>query len=133
MSRASVTVPAQLWAIAAGGAVGTAARAGLVASLPAPAGTFPVAVFAANVAGALALGAFVGLSERRAGGRWWLAPFFATGLLGSFTTFSALALDVALLARPRPWLAAGYALTSVGAGVLAAAAGWCVTRPGRSR
>ena len=128
MSRASASEPPSLWAVAVGGAVGTAARAGLVWLLPAQAGAFPAAVFAVNVAGALALGWLVGLWERRVVGSGWYLPFFATGLLGSFTTFSALALDVAELAGPRPGLALAYALASVAAGWAAAAAGWSLGR-----
>jgi fluoride exporter len=124
----STTSPSGLWAVAAGGAVGTAARASLVWLLPAHAGGFPATVFAVNVAGAFALGWLVGRWERRAGGPSWQLPFFATGLLGSFTTFSALALDVADLAGPRPWVALAYALASVAFGWAAAAAGWSLGR-----
>jgi fluoride exporter len=124
----STTSPSGLWAVAAGGAVGTAARASLVWLLPAHAGGFPATVFAVNVAGALALGWLVGRRERRAGGPPWQLLFFATGLLGSFTTFSALALDVAALAAPRPGVALAYAVASVGLGWAAAAAGWTLGR-----
>ena len=125
MSRTSTASASGLWAVAAGGAVGTAARAGLVWLLPAPSAGFPVTVFAINVAGALALGWLVG--------RWarpgcddpgWRRPFFATGLLGSFTTFSALALEAAQLAGPRPGVALAYVVASVAVGWAAAAAGW---------
>jgi fluoride exporter len=130
VTRASATEPPRLWAVAAGGAIGTAARAGLMWLLPTQAGGFPAAVFAVNVAGALALGWLVGRWERRAVGSAWHLPFFATGLLGSFTTFSALALDVAGLVGSRPGVALAYALASVAAGWAAAAAGWSL---GRSR
>lgn len=132
MSDAAANDAPRLWAVAAGGAVGTAARAGLVGWLPAPEGAFPVAVFAANVAGALVLGGLAGLWERRAPGHAWLAPFFAIGLLGSFTTFSTLALDLAALAPARPWLAAGTAFASLLAGMAAAALGWSLARRGAS-
>ncbi|MBW6457013.1 MAG: CrcB family protein [Trueperaceae bacterium] len=128
MSRASSATPPGLWAVAAGGAVGTAARAGLVWLLPAQAGGFPATVFMVNVAGALALGWLVGRWELRAGGPPWQLPFFATGLLGSFTTFSALALDVAALVGPRPGVALAYAAASVAVGWAAAAAGWSLGR-----
>jgi len=119
-----------LWAVPAGGAIGTAARAGLVWLLPAHPGGFPATVFAINVAGALALGWLVGRWSRRASRPAWHLAFFGTGVLGSFTTFSALAFDVAALAGPRPWVALAYALASVVAGWVAAAVGWAL---GRSR
>lgn len=131
MSRTSAISSAGLWAVAVGGAIGTAARAGLAGLLPAPAGGFPATVFAINVAGALALGWLVGRWARRERDPGWYLPFFATGLLGSFTTFSALALDLAGLAGPRPAVAFGYALASVAFGWAAAAAGWSLGR-GRS-
>ena len=124
MSRPSTASLAGLWAVAAGGAVGTAARAGLLWLLPAQAGGFPATVFAINVAGALALGWLVGRWARRERDPGWHLAFFATGLLGSFTTFSALALDLAHLAGPRPGVALAYALASVAVGWAAAAAGW---------
>ncbi len=128
MSRSSTTPAAGLWAVAAGGAVGTAARASLAWLLPAQAGGFPATILAINVAGALALGWLVGLWARSGRDPGWRLPFFATGLLGSFTTFSALALDVAALVGPRPWVALAYALASVGIGWAAAAAGWSLGR-----
>ena len=131
MSGTSSTPSLGLWAVAAGGAVGTAARAGLVWLLPVQAAGFPTTVFAVNVAGALALGWLVGRWERRAGDPAWHLPFFATGMLGSFTTFSALAFDVAGLAGSRPAVALAYALASVAAGWAAAATGWSLGR-GRS-
>lgn len=128
MSVTSSTQPLGLWAVAAGGAVGTAARAGLVWLLPAQAGGLPATVFAVNVVGALALGWLVGRWERRAGGPAWQLPFFATGLLGSFTTFSTLALDLVGLVGPRPAMALAYAVASVAVGWGAAAAGWSLGR-----
>jgi CrcB protein len=108
--------------------VGTAARASLVWLLPAQAGGFPATVFAVNVAGALALGWLVGRWGRPGREPGWRLPFFATGVLGSFTTFSALALDVAALVGPRPGVALVYGLGSVGVGWAAAAAGWSLGR-----
>jgi CrcB protein len=51
-------------------------------------------------------------------------PFWAIGVLGSFTTFSAFSLDaVRLLVDGRPWIAAGYVAVSMIGGLTAALAG----------
>jgi CrcB protein len=92
--------------------------------LPVPSAGFPATVFAINLAGALALGWLVGRWARPGRDPGWGRPFFATGLLGSFTTFSALALDAAHLAGPRPGVALAYVVASVAVGGAAAAAGW---------
>jgi len=120
--------PARWWAIAAGGAVGTAARAGSLWAWPTMEGAWPATPFAENVAGAFALGALLGWLGRGAGPAWWRSPFFTTGVLGSFTTFSALAVDVAQLGAARPWWALAYAAASVLVGVAAALAGWAIGR-----
>lgn len=110
--------------VAAGGAAGTAARAALTWTWPVVPGAFPWTVFAENVAGALALGAFLGWFARREGADGWRGPLLATGVLGSFTTFSALAVDLSLLSGSRPAIAAAYAVASVGVGLAAAGLGW---------
>lgn len=110
--------------VAAGGAAGTAARAALTWTWPVVPGAFPWTVFAENVAGALALGAFLGWFARREGADGWRGPLLATGALGSFTTFSALAVDLSMLSGSRPTIAAVYAVASVGVGLAAAGLGW---------
>jgi CrcB protein len=121
------------WAVAAGGALGTAARAGLLWAWPTRAAAFPATVFAANVAGAFALGLLLGWLGRKERPGRWASPFVTVGVLGSFTTFSTLVLDVASLGGSRPWLALGYALASVIVGASAAAAGWAWGRGRRRR
>lgn len=131
--RVTVTFePTDWWAIAAGGAVGTAARAALTWASPAEAGAWPVTVFAENVTGAFALGLLLGWLGRLEGPSRWRSPFFTTGVLGSFTTFSALAFDVAAWGAAAPCLAGGYAAASVALGLAAAAGGWSLGR-GRAR
>lgn len=122
------------WLVAAGGAVGTAARAGLAWAWPTAPGAFPWTVFCENVAGALALGALLGALARREGPDGWRAPLLATGVLGSFTTYSALAVDLASLTGSRPAIALAYALASVVVGLAAAGLGWRWARgPGPRR
>ncbi|MEU2200691.1 CrcB family protein [Isoptericola sp. NPDC019482] len=81
--------------VAAGGAVGTAARFGLSQAWPAVDG-WPVATLAANVLGAFVLGWLLESlaaqgPETPAVQRVRLAV--GTGVLGGFTTFSSLALE----------------------------------------
>ena len=76
--------------VAAGGALGTLARDGLLRAAPAAPGGFPWTLAVLNVAGAALLGVLVArvIDPRpRAVG---LRLFLATGLLGGFTTYSSL-------------------------------------------
>jgi fluoride exporter len=116
--------PARWWAIAAGGAVGTAARAGLLWARPAAEGGLPTTLLIENVVGAFGLGVLLGYLARVEGRTWWRSPFFSTGILGSFTTYSTLVAAVASMGDAQPWWAAGYAAVTVAGGLLAAALGW---------
>ena len=100
--------------VALGGAIGATLRWALgLAFLRALGPTaFPLPVLTANVAGSLAMGAFVTLAAQR--GLTHLSPFVMTGFLGGFTTFSAFSLEtVTLIERGQVGLAAGYVLLSV--------------------
>ena len=79
--------------IALGGAVGTSVRLGLTLTLGDALG--PALVPAINVVGAFALGLVIGSLARRPAGRRAKAAqmFLGTGVLGGFTTYSALALE----------------------------------------
>jgi fluoride exporter len=93
------------------------------------AGTFPWDTFAENVVGAFLLGLVLVELVRRFPNHRYLRPFLAIGFLGSFTTFSALAVEADLLIRDgRLGLAGGYWLASVVSGLLAAWAGIAVAR-----
>jgi fluoride exporter len=120
-------VSAALWwlAVAAGGAVGTAARVGWLIAVPTRRGAWPTTVLLENVLGALALGLVLGLAARGRAGRSLASPFFTTGVLGSFTTFSSLA--GGMLELPVP-LAVAYGASSLVLGLMAAAIGWRVGR-----
>ncbi|HET7490031.1 MAG TPA: CrcB family protein [Acidimicrobiales bacterium] len=122
--------PAALAAIAAGGALGTAARYGVSLAVPPAAGQFPWATFLTNVSGCLALGLVLGvLLERFPPGRF-ARPFLATGFLGAYTTWSTFAVEVDLLAKDgHAGVAAAYAAASLVAGCAAA---WAGVRGGRS-
>ena len=121
--------------VALGGALGTALREVLVLSVPAAPGTVPWTVLGINVVGAAALGLLLETLARGGpdeGRRRDLRLLLGTGVLGGFTTYSALAVDTALLgggaqAGSLP-LALGYGAGSVVVGLLAAAAGIAVGR-----
>lgn len=115
--------PVELAAVASGGALGATLRWLLAEGLE-PAGALPATTLAANLAGALGLGLAVGPGREALRRRPVAARFVTTGLLGAFTTWSALAVESAVLARDGDGLlAAAYvAGTAVAALALAAAA-----------
>jgi CrcB protein len=114
-SRAVVTA-----AVAVGGAVGALGRAGLATALPHDPGRWPMATLLTNLSGALALALLlVVLAERRPASRY-LRPLLGTGVLGGYSTFSTLSVDVVELARDGTGvLASAYVVASL-AGMLAA-------------
>ncbi len=77
-------------AVAAGAVVGTGLRLTLDTVIPHDDGTFPLSTLIANVLGAFALGALVSTVWRRPAVPAWLKAGLGPGLLGSFTTFSAM-------------------------------------------
>ncbi|PVZ93482.1 hypothetical protein DDQ50_15805 [Amnibacterium flavum] len=92
--------PAALALVALGGVVGTGVRAALTEAFP-TAG-FPWTVFVVNLVGSFALGALLeGLVRRGddSGRRRTVRLLVGTGMIGGFTTYSAFALDAALLFR----------------------------------
>jgi len=112
--------------VAAGGSVGTALRALLTIAIP-PLGHVPVATVGINLLGAFLLGALLESLVRRGpdvGRRRAMRLLLGTGVLGGFTTYSALATDtVLLLARDTLGVALLYALGTVVVGAVATWAG----------
>nr|WP_276610713.1 CrcB family protein [Kineococcus siccus] len=112
--------------VATGGALGTLARWGTAHVLP-PAGSWPLATFAVNVAGSFLLGLLLEALLRRGAedaGRAALRLGLGTGFCGGFTTYSSFAVEVdGLLRDGSAGGAAVYALGTVVAGLLAALAG----------
>ena len=138
MTRRALPVhlrPRSMLLVAAGGAVGTGARYLLSTHLP-PVRAVPLAVLAINVVGAFALGLLLERLLRDgpdAGRRRDLRLLLGTGVLGGFTTYSALATDtLALLATGATGRALAYALGTLLLGLLAAVLGiWCGAGPHR--
>jgi CrcB protein len=108
--------------IAAGGALGAAARYGMAQALPHAAGEFPWSTLLTNVAGCFAIGVLMVIVVERLSSSRLVRPFFGTGLLGGFTTFSTYAVDTrALLAAGRPAVAAAYLIGTLVLGLVAVA------------
>ncbi|OWA01780.1 chromosome condensation protein CrcB [Streptomyces sp. CS159] len=79
--------------VALGGGTGAAARYAASLWWPTPAGGFPWTTFAVNAVGCAVIGVFmVVVTEVRPAHRL-VRPFFGTGVLGGFTTFSTYAVD----------------------------------------
>ncbi len=117
--------PLPLFAVFLGGGLGASARYGLQLLFGAPAGGFDMATFVANVAGALLLGAMQPALKRA---RPAVAGFFGPGLLGGFTTYSALMVSPIVTARAGDVSGSvGYFLLTLGCGFLAAWAGYRIT------
>lgn len=110
-------------AVFAGGLVGSGGREAVSTVLAGDPGGIPVDLLVVNLVGSLFLGWYLSRRERAAGPRW-SAPFWAIGLLGSFTTFSAFSLEVFHLLRiSRPGLAIAYVLASIVGGLFCAQLG----------
>ncbi len=109
-------------AVFAGGVVGTTLRLTIDLLLPHGGTTFPIGTFSINLAGSFGLGVLVARV-------WPVAPELlrvglGPGLLGSFTTFSALAVSaVELTAAGAGGAAVAYVAASLVGGIAAAALG----------
>lgn len=112
-------------AVALGALVGTELRYGLGVLFPEPAGAIPWTTLAINVCGSFVLAALTTLWIARPRTAFWLRAGIGPGLLGSFTTFSAVVFSVDQQARSGQhltWLT--YLGLSLVLGLGAAAAGW---------
>ena len=95
--------------------------------------TFPWATFWTNVSGSFALGFLLILVIERFPPTRYVQPFFATGFLGAFTTFSTFAVETDLLIKDgHTGVGVAYALASLAAGFAAVWAGMLLARPGRA-
>lgn len=128
--------PGLLAVVALGGAVGTAGRYGVAQALP-PSGGWPWGTLTANLVGAFALGLLLETLLRRGEEtprRRLLRLGLGTGVLGGFTTFSALALELErLLAARELVVAGGYAAVTLAGGVVACLAGVALAAAGHER
>ena len=117
--------------VGCGGFIGSIARylmTGAINRYFLPA-NFPYGTFAVNVLGCFVIGFLGGL----AGSKQFLAEhsrlFLFTGILGGFTTFSALGMETFYLMRSAQWLSAFLNITGqLCLGVGATALGYWVSR-----
>ncbi|MET7729948.1 fluoride efflux transporter CrcB [Streptomyces sp. NPDC005402] len=94
--------------VALGGALGATARYALSLHWPTPPGGFPWATFWTNVVGCAVIGVFMVVITDVWAAHRLVRPFFGTGVLGGFTTFSTYAVDIQKLVdhgRPATGLA----------------------------
>lgn len=109
-----------------GGTLGTGSRFLVGAAVPRVADV-PVATVGINVLGAFLLGLLLTQLARSApdlGRRPWARLLLGTGFLGGFTTYSALAVDAAVLGQAgRVGMAAAYAIGTLVLGAAASFAG----------
>ncbi|MER7751469.1 fluoride efflux transporter CrcB [Kitasatospora sp. NPDC097643] len=111
--------------VAVGGAIGAMARYGAGLAWTDGPSAFPWTTLLVNVTGCAVIGVFLVVVTEGRPVHPLLRPFFGTGVLGGFTTFSTYAVDVRRLVehgRPGPGLAyLGLTLLGALAAVWAAA------------
>ncbi|TDC59896.1 FluC/FEX family fluoride channel [Streptomyces hainanensis] len=126
-----------LAAVAAGGALGTAARYGAGLLWPTPADGFPWTTLLVNVVGCALIGVLMVLITEAGPGREphrLVRPFLGTGVLGGFTTFSTYALDIERhLTGGRPVTAVCYLLLTLAGALTAVLVAATATRRLRRR
>jgi fluoride exporter len=117
--------PATLFVVALGGALGTLARYSLDRALPTGTGHFPAATLAINLSGSFLIGLLLPWTLSMADRHPWIRPLLITGLLGGWTTYSALATDAATLTKTgHPLLAAADLGATVLGGLALVALGY---------
>ncbi|WP_241158135.1 MULTISPECIES: fluoride efflux transporter CrcB [unclassified Adlercreutzia] len=117
--------------VGAGGFVGSIARylLGLLSVTDTAAGSFPVATFGVNVAGAFLIGFVMALFTKGTGMSPQLLLFLKVGMCGGFTTFSTFSLEsLSLIESGHVGMAAVYMAASVAACLVSVALGSWVAR-----
>ncbi|MCQ8189832.1 fluoride efflux transporter CrcB [Streptomyces rugosispiralis] len=108
--------------VAVGGALGATARYGASLLWPTPTGAFPWTTLLVNALGCAIIGVFLVLITDMWTAHRLVRPFFGTGVLGGFTTFSTYAVDFTRLVQDgRIAIAFGYLLGTL---MVAMAAVW---------
>lgn len=114
-----------LWAVAIGGAAGSAARFLVGGAIQRASGTsFPVWTLVINVAGSLLLGFIMRYAVDGISLNAQTRALLTTGFCGGFTTFSTFSFETVSLIEQGDWRrAAIYIILSVGACLIGAFAG----------
>ncbi|WP_069771611.1 fluoride efflux transporter CrcB [Streptomyces sp. LUP30] len=106
--------------VAVGGGIGAAARYAAALWWPTRTGGFPWVTFWVNVVGCAVIGVFLVLVTEAVTAHRLVRPFFGTGVLGGFTTFSTYAVDIrGLLGAGRPGPALAYLAATLSAALFA--------------
>ncbi|MDR7083029.1 CrcB protein [Arthrobacter ginsengisoli] len=112
-------------AVAVGGLIGTELRYGAGVVFPEIPGTVPWTTLVINVLGSFVLAALTTVWIARPKTAFWLRAGLGPGLLGSFTTFSAVVFTIDQQLRGGfPAVGLAYLGLSLVLGLGAAAAGW---------
>jgi CrcB protein len=120
--------------IALGGAAGACARYGATLLRPTPPGGFPWTTLLVNTTGCAVIGVFMVLISEVWTVHRLVRPFFGTGVLGGFTTFSTYAVDIrGLLERGAAATGLAYLAGTALAALAAVWTGATVTRRLASR
>lgn len=115
--------------VAVGGVLGACARYAIALGWPTAADGFPWATLVINVAGCAVIGAFLTVLTEAWRAHRLVRPFFGTGVLGGFTTFSTYAVDVQrLMLAGRAPAALGYLAATLLAALVAVWAGAAAAR-----
>jgi CrcB protein len=116
-------------AVAVGGAFGACVRYGTSLLWPTSPGAFPWTTLAVNALGCAVIGVFMVLITDVWAAHHLVRPFFGTGVLGGFTTFSTYTVDIQrLVANGHPRTALAYLAATMPAALLAVWAAATVTR-----
>ena len=112
-------------AVLVGGMLGGAVRYLVGLAMPAQPGQIPWGILGVNLVGAFIMGLLLHGWVRRGHVSHPWRPFLATGILGSFTTWSTFMADTyGLIVDGFELLAGAYVLGATALGVGAAALGW---------
>lgn len=119
----------RLASVAAGGAVGTLLRWWIDGLFPASPPAFPWATLVVNTTGAFVLGAVGAILIERVASSGQMRTFLTIGLLGSYTTFSTMALEgVLLIETHQAAMALGYWVSTLALGQMAGVYGMWLGR-----
>ncbi|MGV9251729.1 fluoride efflux transporter CrcB [Streptomyces sp. NPDC003697] len=115
--------------VAVGGALGACARYAAALLWPTGDAGFPWTTLGVNAVGCLAIGVFLSAITEHLTVHPLLRPFFGTGVLGGFTTFSTYCVDIERLVRAdRAGIALAYMAATVVVALPAARIGMGATR-----
>ncbi|MFF3390967.1 fluoride efflux transporter CrcB [Streptomyces sp. NPDC002669] len=116
--------------VALGGALGASARYGASLLWPTAPGGFPWPTLCVNAVGCAVIGVFMVVIGEAWSAHRLVRPFFGTGVLGGFTTFSTYAVDIErLIAAGRVRTGLAYlGLTLVAALAAVWSAAWTTRR-----